>query len=80
MARPSSSHSGNTGLVSIGKSVRAIRKIKKISQEDLALIAGLDRSYVGGVERGEHNLTVITLCKLAEALEVSPAKLMANVK
>lgn len=80
MARPSPSYSGNPELVSIGKSIRAIRKLKKISQEDLALIAGLDRSYVGGVERGEHNLTVITLCKLAVALEVTPAKLMATLK
>lgn len=39
-------------LVSIGKSVRSIRKIKKISQEVLALITGLERSYVGAIERG----------------------------
>lgn len=75
MAKPSPNHAGNPVLVQIGKTVRAIRKKKNVSQEELALISSLDRSYVGGLERGEHNLTVITLVKLAEALEVHPSDL-----
>lgn len=41
-----------------------------MSQEGLALAAELDRSYVGGLERGEHNLTLISLPRVAKALGV----------
>jgi transcriptional regulator with XRE-family HTH domain len=78
MARPSPSHSGNPVLVSIGETVRAIRAQQGISQEGLALIAELDRSYMGGIERGEHNLTVINLIKIAVALGLSPSELLKN--
>ncbi len=61
MAKPSPSHAGTGKLVALGNAVRRLRKKKGISQEELALIAALDRSYVGGVERGEHNLTVIVV-------------------
>jgi transcriptional regulator with XRE-family HTH domain len=70
MAKPSPSHAGEETLVKIGKAVRRIRKLQMVSQEQLALVADLDRSYVGGVERGEHNLTIMTLAKLAQALNV----------
>lgn len=80
MAKPSPNHAGNPVLVQIGKTVRAIRKQKNVSQEELALISSLDRSYVGGVERAQHNLTVVTLVKLAEALGVSPSVLLQEPK
>lgn len=41
-----------------------------MSQEDLAYKADLDRSYVGGIERGEHNVALMSLVKLAKALNV----------
>jgi transcriptional regulator with XRE-family HTH domain len=78
MAKPSPTHSGNPALVSIGETVRAIRAEQGISQEGLALIAELDRSYMGGIERGEHNLTVINLIKVAQALGLSPSELLKN--
>ena len=71
MAKPSPSHAGEHTLVEIGKAVRHIRKRRMVSQEQLALIADLDRSYVGGVERGEHNLAIMMLVKLARALDVA---------
>ena len=46
-----------------------------MSQEKLALQAGLDRTYVGGVERGERNIALINIAKLAMALQVSVADL-----
>jgi len=76
MAKPSPTHSGNPALVSIGETVRAIRVEQGISQEGLALIAELDRSYMGGIERGEHNLAVINLIKVAAALGLSPSDLL----
>jgi transcriptional regulator with XRE-family HTH domain len=63
-------------LVSFGETVREVRGELGMSQEALALAAELDRSYVGGIERGEHNLTLINVAKVAEALELSPSELL----
>ncbi|HEX7640721.1 MAG TPA: helix-turn-helix transcriptional regulator [Burkholderiaceae bacterium] len=63
-------------LLSLGKAIRQIRLEQGISQEELALLADVDRSYVGRVERGDNNVAVLTLVKLASALRVSVAKLM----
>ena len=52
----------------IGQRIRVARRELDMSQERLAHEAGLDRSYVGRVERGEHNLTFISLVKIARAL------------
>lgn len=53
-----------------------MRMAKGMSQERLALLAGLDRSYYGRVERGDNNMAVLTLHKIAGALEISIAELM----
>jgi transcriptional regulator with XRE-family HTH domain len=53
-----------------------IRKRREWSQERLALESGLARSYLGGVERGQRNLALLNIYKLAEALEVTPASLL----
>jgi len=70
MAKPSPSHSGSPVLVDLGKTIRQIRLKKGYSQESVALASELDRSYLGGIERGEHNVAVINLEKIAIALEV----------
>jgi transcriptional regulator with XRE-family HTH domain len=49
-----------------------------LSQEALAAEAGLDRSYMGGIERGEHNLTAMNLLKIAAALDIRPSKLLSS--
>lgn len=56
----------------LGARIREIRRAQQISQEELANMAGLDRSYAGAVERGERNLGVDNLNRLADALGVSP--------
>lgn len=71
MAKPSPSHAGNKILVDLGASIRSIRLKRGVSQEAVALASGLDRSYLGGVERGEHNIAIINLEKVATALGVS---------
>lgn len=71
MAKPSPSHAGNPLLVEFGKRIRHIRKKKGLSQEDAAFASGLDRSYYGGIERGEHNVALINLEKISKALGVS---------
>jgi transcriptional regulator with XRE-family HTH domain len=47
-----------------------------MSQEGLALLAELDRSYVGGIERGEHNVAIVNLIRLADALGISTSELL----
>jgi transcriptional regulator with XRE-family HTH domain len=76
VAKLSSRHAGNPTLVELGKRIRAIRKTKGLSQEQLANEAALDRSYVGGIERGEHNFNVITLIKIAKTLGVTVGQLL----
>lgn len=59
-----------------GERVRSIRAQKGLSQEELALVCGLDRSYIGGVERGERNISLINIHKIAEALGVQAGELL----
>lgn len=63
-------------LVTLGEAIRRIRLSKDISQEKLALLAEVDRSYVGRVERGDNNVAVLTLSRLAGALNISISELM----
>jgi transcriptional regulator with XRE-family HTH domain len=58
-----------------GKRVRELRKQKELSQEALALACELDRSYIGGVERGERNISLVNIYKIAEALGVAVKEL-----
>lgn len=71
MAKPSPSHAGSPVLVKLGRTIKSLREAKGFSQEDLALSSGIDRSYFGGIERGEHNVAVVNLEKIAIALGVS---------
>ena len=62
-------------LHELGARIRARRKQVGLTQEQLALVAGVDRSYFGAVERGERNVTFIVLYRLALALECDIAAL-----
>lgn len=55
----------------IGQNIHKIRERKEITQEQLALDAGLNRAYIGYIERGERNPSTDTLVKIARALKVS---------
>lgn len=59
-----------------GEQVRATRKELGWSQEELADACGLDRTYIGGVERGERNVSLLNIFKIAQALKVKPAHLI----
>ncbi len=56
-------------LRKLGENLRTFREKQDLSQEALAFKAGLDRTYISGIERGERNISVITLSKIAEALD-----------
>lgn len=76
MAKPSPIHAGDPALVAIGKAIRELRTELGLSQEILAHEAGVDRSYMGGIERGEHNLTIISLLRICRSLHVSVGELL----
>lgn len=59
-----------------GARVRELRLARGLSQEALAYEAGLDRSYIGGVERGERNISLVNISKIADALEVHAKDLL----
>ena len=64
----------------LGAVIRERRKELGLSQEGLAGEAGLDRTYVGGLERGERNPTLRVLWRLSAALQLSPGDLMARTE
>lgn len=59
-----------------GKRLVELRKAKGWSQEVLSLESGVARSYLGGVERGQRNIALVNICRLAETLGVSPDELL----
>lgn len=58
--------------------IRTYRKANRLSQEELAVLCGLHRTYVGSVERGERNVTLSTLEVFSAALGVSVSELLTN--
>lgn len=66
-------------LRDLGERVRARRMARGWSQEELAERAGLHRNYVGGVERGERNISLINILKIAKALDTEPSEFLKNL-
>jgi len=64
----------------VAENIRKYRKKLNISQEELAERAGLHRTYIGGVERGERNITLDTLQTIAVALGIAPVELIVEEK
>jgi len=65
--------------VRFGKAMRQRRHKLGVSQEAFADLCGLDRTYVGGIERGERNVALVNIEKIARALKLSLAELMRGV-
>lgn len=63
----------------LGERIRARRKSMGFTQEGLANKAAIDRSYIGGVERGERNMTFTVLCQICSALDCDVAKVAHNL-
>lgn len=63
--------------LAFGKAVRAFRKDQKVAQEELAALAGIERSHMGKIERGEHMPSLAVILKVATALKISGTELMA---
>ena len=61
-------------LVAFGAAVRRQRKARGYSQEAFGDTCGIDRSYMGGIERGEHNLALANILKIIKALGMQPSE------
>ncbi len=61
----------------LGANVRALRTKKKLTQEQLADFCNLHRTYVGAIERGDRNVSLKNIVKIAQALDVEPAQLLS---
>jgi transcriptional regulator with XRE-family HTH domain len=70
----------HSNLIKIGKKIKELRKKRKLSQEYLAHEASLGRGYFGRIERGEQNVSVQNLIKIAIILHVDPAKLLPSLR
>ena len=66
-------------LKQIGKNIRELRLAKSLSQEAFADAIGLHRTYIGGIERGERNLSVINLIRIIKFLDAKPDEIFANI-
>jgi transcriptional regulator with XRE-family HTH domain len=66
----------SAAVIAIGHAVRSLREEQDHSQEAFAASAGLDRSYYGAIERGEFNVTIDTLVKIATALKMPASKVL----
>lgn len=60
-----------------GERLRELRTERNLSQERLAELAGLDRNYIGQIERAERNVALVNIVRIAKALEVAPGELFA---
>jgi transcriptional regulator with XRE-family HTH domain len=76
MARVSGKSDAGTVLEPLGAAIRASRKKVGLSQEALADAAGIDRSHMGKIERGERNVTLLNLCRIADALRTKVSALL----
>lgn len=61
---------------SVGERIRAIRKAKGLTQQQLAELSGLDDAYIGSLERGERNFSIDTLEKIVTGLKISPYEIL----
>lgn len=74
MAQRSDAHAA------LGRAILRARRRQRISQEELAARAGMDRTYVGGIERGEENPSLEKILLLAEALEMRASQLVLDAE
>ena len=73
-------HAQHPALVSLGAAIRRTRRAVGISQEELAHRSAIDRSYMSSIERGEQNPGVVSVVRIAYAMNVTVTELMAEAE
>ena len=68
-----------TRLLRFGENLRQLRTTQGLSQESLAHLSGLHRTYIGSVERGERNISLVNIVRLAKALGVEVGRLLDGI-
>ncbi len=68
-------HKKHPALIKLGNKIRELRKLKNLSQEAFADEVGLDRTYIGGIERGERNIATLNLMRIAIVLNIEMGQL-----
>jgi transcriptional regulator with XRE-family HTH domain len=66
----------STFLIALGKTLKKIRHDQKMSQAEFARISGIHRTYVSAIEKGEKNITLISMLKIAKALKMSAGEIL----
>lgn len=66
--------------LAFGRAIREIRHELGLSQEELALQSGIQRSYMGGIERGERNPSLANILKIAQTLDVPPSDILRRAE
>ncbi len=69
----------NADLKKLGNKIRLLRHQKQLTQEQLAEITDLHRTYIGGIERGERNVSLLNLIRIAKALNISLSKMLEDI-
>lgn len=67
-------------LKRMGKSIRIIRKSKKLKQEDLAKLCGVNQNYISDIENGKRNITMLKIFDIAEALNIDVAVIFQQIE
>lgn len=80
MPRASPSHARDPVLVAFGQAIKAARAVAGVSQEELAHLAGIDRSYMSSIERGEQNVGLMSMHRVAEALGLPLSALVLDAR
>ena len=73
-------HAYDPDLVALGAAIRAARVEREISQEELAHRSGTDRSYVGSIERGTQNPGIVSILRMARAMDMTATELFAEAE
>jgi transcriptional regulator with XRE-family HTH domain len=69
----------DANLKKLGNNIRILRHQKGFSQEQLAELTGLHRTYIGGIERGERNVSILNLIRLSKALDITVSKMVEGI-
>jgi transcriptional regulator with XRE-family HTH domain len=79
MPRAQKDRQKNPDLVAFGLAIRQRRKALGYSQEGFGDACGIDRSYMGGIERGEHNLALANILKIVQAMKITPSEFFRDL-
>jgi transcriptional regulator with XRE-family HTH domain len=76
----SSRHANDPALVALGAAIRRCRRVQGVSQEELAHRSAIDRSYISSIERGGQNPGILSIIRVAHAMDMTMTELMAEAE